>query len=300
MASVKGYSSLAPSVVSLPGVAAGALGVALDRVEARVVVELLGEEGISVEVSGASGVVARAAYLAASRLLEEMGEEARLRVRLWLASPSLSPVVSVVAGVTAALVGLLGIEPAPMDLARVLNRVVAEATGSPMAPLVAAALYGGVSAGSESPALYAGLLGRPSWSIYVVEAGAELPRGEEVMVTIDRVRQITTGLGVLVSYANASGWDERLQGFLSQPSPWDAVAAEAVDKARKAALEEGAIGAGVDPYLGHLVIVGGGPGAAERAARILAPVLGHKPFIVGTGISERGALGAEEELVAPS
>ena len=299
MASVKSYASLAPSVVSLPGIAAGALGIALDRVEARVVVELLGEEGISVEVSGATGTVARAAYLAASRLLEEMGEEARLRVRLWLASPSLSPVASVVAGAAAALTKLLGIEPAPMDLARVLNRVVAEAAGSPMAPLVAAALYGGVAAGSENPALYARLPGRPSWSIYVVEAGAELPRGEEVMVTIDRVRQIIAGLGALIGHVTSSGWNERLQGFLSQPSPWDAVVAETVDKARKAALEEGATGAGVDPYLGHLVIVGGGPGAAERAARILAPVLGHKPFIVGAGISERGALGAEE-LLAPS
>ncbi len=300
MASVKSYTSLAPSVVSLPGIAAGALGAALDRVEARVVVELLGEEGISVEVSGATGTVARAAYLAASRLLEEMGEEARLRVRLWLASPSLSPVASVVAGVAAALINLLGVEPAPMDLARVLNSVVAEAAGSPMAPLVAAALYGGVAAGSENPALYARLPGRPSWSIYVVEAGAELPRGEEVMVTIDRVRQIVTGLGALIGHVASGGWDERPQGFLSQPSPWDAVVAEAVDKARKAALEEGAIGAGVDPYLGHLVIVGGGPGAAERAARILVPVLGHKPFIVGAGIGEKGALGTEEELVAPS
>ena len=300
MASVKSYTSLAPSVVSLPGIAAGVLGVALSRVEARIVVELLGEEGISVDVSGASGAIARAAYLAASRLLEEMGEESRLRVRLWLASPSLSPVASVVAGVAAALVGLLGIEPAPMDLARVLNSVVAEVAGSPMAPLVAAALYGGVAAGSESPALYARLPGRPSWSIYVVEAGAELPQGEEVMVTIDRVRQITTGLGVLLGHVTTSGWSERLQGFLSQPSPWDVVAAKTIDKARKAALEEGAIGAGVDPYLGHLVIVGGWPGAAERVARILAPMIGHDPFIVSAGIGERGALVAEEELVAPS
>jgi len=300
MASVKSYASLAPSVVSLPGVAAGALGAALDRVEARVVVEFLGEDGISVEVSGAGGAVARAAYLAASRLLEWLGEEARLRVRLWLSSPSPSPVASVVAGTAAALIKLLGVEPAPMDLARVLNSVVAEAAGSPMAPLVTAALYGGVAAGSESPALYARLPGRPSWSIHVVEAGAELPRDEEVMVTIDRMRQVVAGLGALLGYITSGGWGERLQGFLSQPSPWDAVAAEAVDRARKAALEEGAIGAGVDPYLGHLVIVGGGPGAAERAARILAPVLGHKPFIVETGVSNRGALVAEEELVAPS
>jgi len=53
-------------------------------------IELLGREGISVEVSGANGAVARATYLTASRLLEEMGEEARLYVRLWIASRALA------------------------------------------------------------------------------------------------------------------------------------------------------------------------------------------------------------------
>ena len=59
------------------------------------------------------------------------------------------------------------------------------------------------------------------------------------------------------------GWDEGLQGFLSQPSSWNAVAAEAVNKARMPALEEGAIGAGIDPSLGHLVIVWDEPVVAE-------------------------------------
>jgi len=78
-----------------------------------------------------------------------------------------------------------------MDLARVLNSVVAEAAESPMAPLVAA--------------LYARLPGRPLWSIYVVEAGAGLPRGEEIMATIDQVRQITIGLGALIGRVVSDG-----------------------------------------------------------------------------------------------
>ena len=294
MASIRSVVSVPPSVVSLPGVAAGALGAALSRVEARVVVELLRGDGIGVEVAGVSGSVARAAYLAATRLLEEMGEEARLRIRVEASSPGISPVASVAAGVTAALIELLGVELPLMDLARILNSVVADVAGLPMPPLVAAALYGGITAGSENPPLYTRLPHTPPWRLYVVEAPA--PEREEVMVTLDRLRQIASGLATLIGYGSREGWEKRLQGFLAQASPWDIVAPEIVEKARKAALEEGALGAGVDPYLGHLVVVAEEPGPARRAARIVAAGLGHEPFVIEAGIAQGGALAESTSL----
>ncbi|BEP16830.1 hypothetical protein PYJP_01820 [Pyrofollis japonicus] len=295
MASIRSVTVESPTVVSLPGLAAGSLGVALSRTESRITVELLREEGIRAEVVGASGAVAKAAVTAATRLLEDLGEEAVLRIRLEQAEPPVSPVASAVAGVAAAITKLLGVEPAPMDLARVLNTVVAEVAGVPQAPLVAAAMYGGVAAGSENPPLYTWLTTSPSWRVYVVEAF--IPSSEEtVMITIDRYRQVAAAIAALISYTAREGWEERLRPFLSAESPWDTLLPAPLAKARQLLLrEEAVLGAGIDPYQQVLVAVASDEVEVRPAAKMLVQLLDREPFVVESQISPQGAIGPREQ-----
>lgn len=287
----------APLAVSLPGFFAGAVGVALG--DAAVVVRAealrLGGGELRVEVAGgAAGTAAgRAAELAALGVLEAVGEEAVVRLvvePVGITGP-LSPVPAAAAGAAAAVSGLLGVEPAPMELAGVVNRAVAEALGAPMAPLSAASLLGGAAAGSEQPPLYARVPGEvPGWSVYAVEAPPLEEPEREVAVTLPVYRQAAGGLAAALLHAASGGWEGRLRGFLAAESPWDRAAAEAVRRAREAALGRGAVAAGLDPYQPVLVVIGSME-AAEAASAILREALGREPAVVGSRVAASGALG---------
>ena len=286
----------APLAVSLPGVFAGAVGVALSDAAVVVRAEALRLEAgeVRVEAGGAASAAAvRAAELAALGVLEAVGEEAVVRLSVdpeGVLGP-LSPVPAAAAGAAAAVAGLLGVEPAPMELAGVVNRAVAEALGAPMAPLSAASLLGGVAAGSEQPPLCARFPGEaPGWGIHAVEAPPLEEPEREVAVTLPVYRQALGAALAAVLRVASEGWEGRLRGFLSAVSPWDRAAVEAVRRAREAALSRGALAAGLDPYQPVLVVVGPVE-AAEAAAAAVREALGREPGIVSGSVSPRGALG---------
>ncbi|NOZ88896.1 MAG: hypothetical protein GXO15_03130, partial [Crenarchaeota archaeon] len=91
---VKAFRYEAPLAVSFPGALAGAAALALEARGAVVSAELLGEEGIHVEVRGAGGAAGEAARRAAVLLLESLGEEARVRLEVSVEGNPVSPVAT--------------------------------------------------------------------------------------------------------------------------------------------------------------------------------------------------------------
>ncbi|ALL00225.1 hypothetical protein Pyrde_0175 [Pyrodictium delaneyi] len=288
--STRASRSSAPVVVSLPGSLSGVTAIAANKVQATVTLEQLSDEGIAVETRGPQGPALRAAYETARLLLEALGEEAQLRVMLELENPSISPISSAAAATAAALIELLGVEPGPQELARVLNRAVAIASGRPRAALTAAALLGGLASGSEQPPYYARHpVKPPSWRIYVAKPCKPLPE-PPVLVTADKLLQLSQAAATLLAAAATEGWNTRLAKLMAQESPWDYAAPEPVKRARREALEAGAVAAGLDPYTGVLVVLAEEPGPAERAAAILEAAQGCRPELVELQASDKGAL----------
>lgn len=282
--------SVAPVAVSLPGSLSGVAAVATSRPQAVVAVEQLSDRGIAVETRGPEGPALRAAYEAARLLLEALGEEAQLRVTLELEEPLISPVSSAAAATAAALIELLGVEPGPQELARVLNRAVAIASGRPRAALTAAALLGGLASGSEQPPYYARhQVEPPRWRMYVVKPCKPLAE-PPVLVSADRLLQLSQAAATLLAAAAAEGWNTRLAKLMAQESPWDYAAPEYIRRARTEALEAGAVAAGLDPYTGVLVVLAEEPGPGERAAAMLEAAQGCRPEQVELQASGKGAL----------
>ncbi len=284
--SVKAFSVSVPLSVGLPGPLAGAAAVPHSGGAVRAVLELLGEEGIAVEVVGADGAVARAAYEAARRLLERLGEEARILVRL--EHPGLPGSAAAAAAAAArAVAEMLGVEPAREDLAEVLLRATALAKGRPVLPLAAASYLSAPAVASEQPAFMT-RLPVPKARIYLVESCGSLPEAG-LAVEAGLYRQLLQAATVYAAglYCGdlepAEAWR-----LLAQESPWDYAAASEAKEARLRALYEGAYAAGLDPYTGYLVVVAGDRGPAEAAAAVLSR-RGCRPRIL-----EAEVLGAGE------
>ena len=280
--SVKAYRYEAPLVVSFPGPLAGAAAMALGVRGAVAVAELLGEEGISVEVRGAGGEARAAAENAARLLLEMLGEEARLRIDLSVEGNPVSPVAAAAGAAARAVAGLLGVEPDPGDVAEVLARATALATGAPRLPVAAAAYLGFHAYASEQPPLL-GALGSTGMS--GVEVAVILPcRGVEeppVAVTGDRYRQLLQAAAAAAAILLTGVGEERVWKLLAQESPWDHAAPQPLRQARAAAMNMGALAASVDPYNPALVVVERpGAGASSAAAARLAAAQGCEPKVV--------------------
>ena len=282
--------SVAPVAVSLPGSLSGVAAVATSRPQAVVTVEQLSDRGIAVETRGPEGPALRAAYEATRLLLEALGEEAQLRVTLELEEPLISPVSSTTAATAAALIEILGIEPGPQELALVLHRAVAIASGRPRAALTAAALLGGLASGSEQPPYYARHQAEPPrWRIHVVKPCKPLAE-PPVLVSADRLLQLSQAAATLLAAAAAEGWNNRLAKLMAQESPWDYAAPEYIRRARTEALEAGAAAAGLDPHTGALIVLADEPGPSERAAAILEATQRCRPEQVELQASDKGAL----------
>jgi hypothetical protein len=279
----KAYHVDAPPAVGLPGAVAGAVAVALDAVAVRVTAELLAEEGPRVEVAGAGGGAGKAAYAAALGLLDLLGEEATIRLRLALEERYPAKLLSPAAATAsiAAVSGLLGVAPDPHDVMRVANTAVAEAEGRPMPPHAAAVLLGGLAVGVEAPHFMAaiGSEGVDRWFVGIVEPckPISLP---EVCTAAERYSQLLQAAIALAVSIASSGWRTELAALLRTESPWDYAAPREVREALERAREAGVYAAGLDPYTGLLVVVADGEtveDATARAASTLAARMGCKP-----------------------
>ena len=296
---VKSSSVAAPLTVGLPGSLAGAAGVALQVDALRVTVYLLGGEGPRVEVEGASGTpYGRAAYWAALGLLDLLGEEAFVRVRVEAGEyPEPMLVAGAAAGSLAALTSLLGVAPDPQDVMRVANTAVARAYGRPMPPLVAAALLGGVAAGSEQAPFMARLAGEGVGELRVGVVHpckpVELP---EVCTAAERYVQLVQLAAVLSAALSGGGWRAELAALLRSESPWDYVLPRGAKEALGRAIGAGAYAAGLDPYTGSFVAVASqdtAVDAVERMASTLAAWQGCEPRVVVAGVKVEPLLPVE-------
>jgi hypothetical protein len=279
----KSYHVEAPLAVGLPGTVAGALAVALDTVAVRVTAGLLAEEGPRVEVIGAGGSPGKAAYAAALGLLDLLGEEATVRLRMDMGQEYPAKLLSPAAAAAslAAVSGLLGVAPDPHDVMRVANTAIAEAEGRPMPPHVAAILLGGVAVGVETPHFMASVGGEglESWVIGIVEP-CKPPSLPEICTAADRYIQLLQAAVALAASIASRGWRVELAGLLKAESPWDYAAPNELREAAGRAREAGAHAAGLDPYTNLLIIVSEADTAEDavgRAASVIAARQGCKP-----------------------
>lgn len=271
MASLKVYRAEAPYTVGLIGSLAGVAAAPSQSRGAVVAAELLGEEGIAVEVTGARGSIARAAEEAARRLLERLGEEARLRLAVETTEPLLLPEAHVAAAAARTVTELLGLEPAPEDIAEVLARATAIATGRPLAPVAAAAYYRSPVVAAEQPPAVARLPEAPRARLYVVPPCRGLSE-PPVAVEASRHLQLVQAAATVAALAAARGWEgRRFWELVAQESPWDYAAPVEVREARRRALAEGALAAGIEPYsLAFIVIAEDEEPVAPAVAKLEA------------------------------
>ncbi len=284
-----------PYSIGLFGGLAGAAAVASTRPALEVAAEPLSGEGLAVHVEGLAGAPARAAEEAARLLLERVGEEARLRlVARPLAEPLLLPEAHAAAAAARAVAEALGIEPAPGDAAEALVRATALAAGRPLAPVAAAAYTSASVVAAEQPPAYAPLEPPPA-RLYAIPAcrGLQEP---PVAVEASRHLQLVQAAAVLAASAAAGAWGPtRLWRLLGQESPWDYAAPEELRSARRAALREGALAAGVEPYSLALVVAAETPGPARAAAARLEAALACRTTVVEAEPLRRLPRGEEEE-----
>gem|GEM_PF-5696077 len=290
------YKVSAPLSATLPGPAAGVVGVALDREQVRVAVRFMGQEGVRVGVKCRDKIAQKAAYYAATLLLEELGEEAVLEIEVELTEPVISRTASTSAATISAITGLLGVEVGLEDIAKIANRAVAIATGRPRPPTTAAALLGGVAVGVDSPPYYARVPAPPPpWKIYLVDLCNKLGEPPPILVDIEKTLHHGWLLAVLLAEITSQKWPRKLSKILVHDSPWDYAAPDAIKKARKVALEAGAIAAGIDPYNRVLVIASDDSNPVERVHSIIASSYNCKPYIVEAIPTTKGALQHEEQ-----
>ena len=290
------YRVSAPLSATLPGPAAGVIGVSLDREQVRVTVKYMGQDGVRVDVKCRDKIAQKASYYAANLLLEELGEEAVLDIEVELTEPVISRTASTSAATISAITSLLGIEIGVEELAKIANRAVAIATGRPRPPTTAAALLGGVAVGVDNPPYFAKIDSpTPPWRIYLVDLCNKL--GEPPPILIDVNKSLHQGwlLAVLLAEITRQNWPIKLSKILRYESPWDYAAPEGIKRARKAAIDAGAISAGVDPYNRVLVVLSSEKNPAEIARNIISSIYECQPFLVEGNPTQRGALVVERE-----
>jgi len=267
---LEAYRVDVPLVVGVPGALAGVAALALEDSVGRLTVEVLSHSGISVSVRGVGGASAKAVASALSLILELLGEEAQLRVTVDVDGPMFSLAASLAGAAVHAVSRMLGVEPAVSDVASVLLRALAMATGKPMAPHTAASYLGLPAIGVEQPPLMAAIPGPIDAEVYVVEP-CESPELPGIAVSAEKYVQLVQAATMLPVLLAEKGWVEDAYRLLQAESPWDYAVPEPYRRARKVVTETGNA-AGLDPYTGVFVILAkpGDGEAADRAAALIS------------------------------